>query len=41
MVSFLLGRNLVITKDELRYIICIRMSNIPLWNRSSLVERER
>ena len=29
MVSFLLGRNLVIPKDELRYILCIRMSTFP------------
>ena len=29
MVSFLLGRNLVIRKDELSYIICIRMSTFP------------
>ena len=29
MISFLLGRNLVIPKDELRYILCIRMSTFP------------
>ena len=29
MISFLLGRNLVIPKNELRYIICIGMSTFP------------
>ena len=29
VVSFLLGRNLVIPKDELLYILCIRMSTFP------------
>ena len=29
MVSFLLGRNLVIPKNDLRYIPCIGMSTFP------------
>ena len=29
MISFLLGRNLVIPKNELRYIPCIGMSTFP------------
>ena len=29
MVSFLLGRNLVIPRDKLRYNLCIRMSTFP------------
>ena len=41
MVSFLLGRNLVIPKDELRYILCIRMSTFPCGIRSSLGGRDR
>ena len=41
VINLLLGRNLVIPKNELRYIPCIGMNTFPCGIRPSLVERER
>ena len=41
MVSLLLGGNLVIPKEQLKYILCIRMSTFPCGIRSSLGGRDR